>query len=191
MISKHSFARLIMVALMSLALPSTSVLAATAKTTKPAPAKSDRGLPMVVEADTADYQDIEQTSHFKGRVILTQGTMRIEADMVETITDPEGYQYAVATMNKGGLVHFTQTRAGSNEIMKAQGSKLVYDSKTNHVILTRNAQRQRLTPTGGLIDHINGDELVYNQLTEVFESHQIKNAKGRTRVVITPNSNVK
>lgn len=189
MVFKHNIARLLVTTLVILALPSATVFAAPpAKTAKPKAA--ERGLPMLVEADTADYQDIEQVSHFRGRVILTQGSMRIEADMVETIADPEGYQYATATMKKGGLVHFSQNRAGSNELMKAQGTKLVYDGKQNLVILTGKAQMQRLTPQGGLIDQINGDELVYNQLAEVFESHKV-NSKTRTRVVITPNSKVK
>ena len=34
------------------------------------------------------------------------------------------------------------------------------------------------------MDQINGEELTYNQLTEVFESNV--NRKGRTHVLITP-----
>jgi hypothetical protein len=50
---------------------------------------------------------------------------------------------------------------------------------------------RRLTPSGQLIDKIDGDELVYNQLTEVFESRVVPGVAGRTRVIITPNSQTK
>ncbi len=152
---------------------------------------SDRKLPFVVEADAATYTDITQTSVFTGRVILTQGTTRIDADRVETIVDPEGYQYATATMNGGGLVQYQQKREGTNEIIKAQGQQLVYDGQQNLVVLSKKAQMRRLTPSGQLIDKIDGDELVYNQLTEVFESRVVPGVAGRTRVIITPNSQTK
>ncbi|MGL4766667.1 MAG: lipopolysaccharide transport periplasmic protein LptA [Formosimonas sp.] len=153
--------------------------------------KMDRRLPFVVEANEATYTDITQTTVFKGRVILTQGSTRIEADHVETIVDPEGYQYATATMNGAGLVHFKQTRAGTNEILTAQGQKLIYDGRQNLVVLSGQAQMKRLTPQGRLIDKIDADELVYNQLTEVFESHNNPNTHERTRVIITPKTQAK
>lgn len=151
----------------------------------------DRRLPFVVEADTASYSDITQTSVFTGRVILTQGTTRIEADKIETIVDPEGYQFATASMTGGGLVRFQQQRAGSNEVIKAKGRQVIYDGKQNLVVLSQNAQMRRLSPSGRLIDQIDGDELVYNQLTEIFESRVIPGASGRTRVIVTPNSQAK
>lgn len=153
---------------------------------------ADRRLPFVVESDAATYTDITQTSVFTGRVILTQGTTRIEADHVETIVDPEGYQFATATMSaKGGLVQIEQKREGTNEIIKGQAHKLIYDGKQNLILLSGQAQMRRLTPSGQLIDKIDADELVYNQLTEVFESHAKPSGTGRTRVIITPNSQAK
>ncbi|TDR30809.1 lipopolysaccharide transport periplasmic protein LptA [Hydromonas duriensis] len=150
---------------------------------------SDRQKPITVEADGVTYKDITQTSLFTGKVILTQGSMMIQADQMETVTDPEGYQFATASMtNKSGMVKFSQKREGSNEIIKAQANKLIYDGKQNIIVLSDRAQMQRFSPNGKLIDQINGDELVYNQLTEVFESHTLAGVPGRTRVVITPAS---
>lgn len=152
---------------------------------------SDRNLPFLVEADAATYKDITQTTVFTGRVILTQGTIRIEADRVETIIDAEGYQFARATMSGGGLVQFTQVREGTNEIIKGQGAQLTYDGKSNNIEFAGHAQMRRLTPAGVMIDKIDGDILVYNQLTEIFESHASPKNAGRTRVIITPQSQAK
>ncbi|AXF84777.1 Lipopolysaccharide export system protein LptA [Ephemeroptericola cinctiostellae] len=175
--------RFLLAGLLAIALPSVVLYAQNSK--------YDRSQPLVVEADGATYTDITQTSVFTGSVILKQGSMVITADHVETIVDPEGYQYATASMEKGGLVKFTQKREGTNEVMKAQGNKLIYDGKQNLIVLSNKAQMQRYSAAGKLLDQINGDELVYNQLTEVFESHAVPGVPGRTRVIITPNSNIK
>jgi lipopolysaccharide export system protein LptA len=182
MLSKKNIAACLAIALLSSAnLP--------AKTTKKAP--NERALPLKVEADSAVYTDVTQTSLFKGRVILIQGSMKIEADNVETIVDPEGYQYATATMNGNGLVKFEQKRQGTNEIIKGQGKVLIYDGKQNLVQFSQTAQMRRLGANGNLLDKLDGDELVYNQLTELFESHALPGGTGRTRMIITPNTQSK
>lgn len=168
-----------------LALANLGVFAQNKQTT------NERSLPLQVESDHAVYSDITQTGTFTGRVILTQGSMRIDADHVETIVDPEGYQYATATMNKNGLVHFEQKMQGTNEILKAQGQKLIFDGKQNLIVFSKKAQMRRLTPQNQLIDKIDSDELVYNQLTEVFESRALPNASERSRAIITPKTQIK
>lgn len=174
------FKRFFIPALLALMLPTAFLHAQSGK--------SDRTQPLNAEADAAQYTDITQTTLFTGNVILTQGSMTIRAERVEAIVDPEGYQFASASMPKGGLVKFTQKREGTNETIKAQASKLIYDGKQNLVVLSNKAQMQRFDAKGKLIDQINGDELVYNQLTEVFESRPVPGVPGRTRVIITPTS---
>lgn len=170
-------------------LASFALIALIAPTLINAAGSTNRNLPFVVEADNAVYTDIEQTSQFSGNVILTQGTMVIHAANVETIVDPEGYQYATAKGGNKGLVHFRQKREGTNEWIDAYGEELIYDGKQNLIHLRSKAIMRRSSPAGKLIDEIKGDELVYNQLTEVFESKNIPGASGRTKVIITPNSN--
>jgi lipopolysaccharide transport protein LptA len=119
-------------------------------------------------------------------VVLQQGTMRIQAQTVETLVDPEGYQYATAKGGEKGLVQFQQKRDGTNETIKAQAEQLLYDGKNNVIVLAKHAQAQRVDAQGKVIDQINADELTYNQLTEVFETNP-KNT-GRTHVLITPRS---
>ena len=148
---------------------------------------TDRSQPFTIEADTAQYSDVTQSARFTGRVILQQGTMQIQAQTVETLVDPEGYQYATAKGGEKGLVHFQQKRDGSNEIVKAQAEQLLYDGKNNLIVLAKRARAQRLDAKGKLIDQIDAEELTYNQLTEVFETNT--KGQGRTHVLISPKSN--
>ncbi len=145
---------------------------------------NDRGQPINIEADAVTYSDVTQTSTFTGHVILTQGSMQIQSNTVEVIITPEGYNYATAKGGANGLVHFRQKRDGASDWMEGQGEQLLYDSKSNVVTLSKRAQVRRVDAQGKLMDQINGEELTYNQLTEVFESNV--NRKGRTHVLITP-----
>ncbi len=145
---------------------------------------ADRTVPFTLEADSVVYSDVTQTAQFTGRVILSQGSMRISAQTVETMVDPEGYQFATAKAGANGWVQFEQKRDGSNEIIRAQAKQLLYDGKNNVIVLAQQARAQRLTAQGKLIDQISADELTYNQLTEVFETNP--QGQGRTHVLIAP-----
>ena len=145
---------------------------------------TDRSQPFTIEADTAQYSDVTQSARFTGRVVLQQGTMQIQSDTVDTLVDPEGYQYATAKGGEKGLVYFEQKRDGTNETVKAQAEQLLYDGKNNLIVLAKRARAQRLDAKGKLIDQIDAEELTYNQLTEVFETNT--KGQGRTHVLISP-----
>ena len=55
--------------------------------------KADRNKPMNVEADVLRYDDVQQTTVFTGRVVLTKGSITIRGAKLEVRQDPEGYQY--------------------------------------------------------------------------------------------------
>ena len=147
---------------------------------------ADRGMPFIIEADTVAYSDVTQTAKFTGRVILQQGTTRIQAQTVETMVDPEGYQFATAKGGANGLVQFEQKRDGSTEILRAQAEQLLYDGKNNVIVLAKRARAERVNAQGKVIERIDANELTYNQLTEVFESNS--QGQGRTHVMISPRS---
>ena len=115
---------------------------------------------------------------------MTQGSMQIQANSVEVIITPEGYNYATAKGGANGLVHFRQKRDGASDWMEGQGEQLLYDNKSNVITLAKRAQVRRVDAKGKLLDQISGEELTYNQLTEVFQSNAER--KGRTHVIITP-----
>ena len=101
---------------------------------------NDRSQPITIEADAVTYSDVTQTSVFSGHVILTQGSMRIQANTVEVVIDPQGYQYATAKGGANGLVRFRQQRDGANDWMEGQAENLLYDGKTNVITLASTTQ---------------------------------------------------
>jgi lipopolysaccharide export system protein LptA len=63
--------------------------------------KADQNKPMNVEADSLRYDDVNQTSVFTGKVVITKGTIVIRGAKVNVRQDPEGYQYGVVTSEPG------------------------------------------------------------------------------------------
>ena len=63
--------------------------------------KADRTKPMNVEADALRYDDVNQTSVFTGKVVLTKGTIVIRGAKVTVKQDAEGYQFGVVTSEPG------------------------------------------------------------------------------------------
>jgi lipopolysaccharide export system protein LptA len=147
---------------------------------------ADRSRPFQLEADSAEYSDVTQTARFTGRVVLTQGSMRIEAATIETLLDPEGYSFATAKSAAKSWVQFEQKRDGTNEIIRARAKQLLYDGKNNVIVLAGQARAQRFSAQGALLNEISAEELTYNQLTEIFETNVSE--RGRTHIVIVPES---
>ena len=57
--------------------------------------KADRNKPMNVESDALRYDDLQQTSVFTGRVVLTKGTILIRGARIDVRQDAEGYQLSL------------------------------------------------------------------------------------------------
>ncbi|PTN12579.1 lipopolysaccharide transport periplasmic protein LptA [Nitrosomonas aestuarii] len=150
--------------------------------------RADRDKPIHLEADRATVEDINRkdstrVSVFTGNVILTQGTLRINADKVIMKEDINGFRFATAT---GNLVSFRQKRDGIDEYIEGWSRRVEYDSKTDKIELFRQARLKR-----GL-DEVNGDYISYNMNSEFFqvigsnERGVETGADNRVRIIIQP-----
>src|SRR4051812_38463229 len=83
--------------------------------------KADRNKPMNIESDALRYDDLNQTSVFTGRVVLTKGTIIIRGARVDVRQDAEGYQYGVVTAEPGKLAYYRQKREGVDQFMEGEG----------------------------------------------------------------------
>ena len=72
--------------------------------------KADRNKPMNVEADALRYDDVNQTSVFTGKVVVSKGSILIRGAKVDVRQDPEGYQFGTITAEPGKLAYFRQKR---------------------------------------------------------------------------------
>ena len=127
--------------------------------------RADREKPMHLEADRATVGDVNRKegsriSTFTGNVVLTQGTMRINADKVIMKEDLQGFRHATAT---GDLVSFRQKRDRMNEYVEGWSERAEYDSKADKIELFRQARLKRGS------DEVQGDYISYDMNTEFFK----------------------
>jgi lipopolysaccharide export system protein LptA len=127
--------------------------------------RADRDKPIHLEADSATVEDVNRKegsriSVFTGNVILTQGTLRINADKVIMKEDAQGFRYATAT---GDLVSFRQKRDRLNEYVEGWSERAEYDSKTDKIELFRRARLKRGS------DEVQGDYIAYDMNSEFFK----------------------
>lgn len=91
------------------ALPWALAAALCALAAPPAAAeKSDRSQPMNIEADQLKHDELQQTSVFTGRVVVTKGSIVLRGARLEVRQDAEGYQSAVVTGGGGKRAFFRQ-----------------------------------------------------------------------------------
>jgi lipopolysaccharide export system protein LptA len=141
---------------------------------------ADRERPIHLESDVVVVDNINQTSVFEGKVELTQGTLRIQAEKVVLTQDKEGYQHCTAT---GKLASFRQKQEGSNDYMEGYGERIEYDTRTETVDFFGQARIKREG------DDVRGDHINYSTKTEVFQvsgdtSDANSPSRGRAHAVI-------
>ncbi len=153
--------------------------------------RADKDKPLVLEADNASYDDVKQIYTLTGNVVLTKGTMVLKSDAAEIRTDPEGYQYAVATAKAGKQAYIRQKREGVDEYMDGWGDRIEYDGKQELSKLIGHARMARLQGAK-LVDEIRGAVLTYDSRNEFYtaagggDNTSAGNPSGRVRAVLSP-----
>ena len=150
--------------------------------------KADRNKPMNVESDALRYDDLNQTSIFTGRVVLTKGTILIRGAKLDVRQDADGYQFGLVTAEPGKRAFFRQKREALDEFIEGEGETIEYDSKADTVKFIRKALLRRYRGTN-LSDEFTGALIVYNNLTDVFtvDGSAVKGSPpGRVRAMLTP-----
>jgi lipopolysaccharide export system protein LptA len=150
--------------------------------------KADRTKAMNVEADALRYDDLNQTSVFTGRVVVTKGTIVIRGARVDVRQDPEGYQHGVVTAETGKLAFYRQKREGVDEFIEGEGEVIEYDGKADRVKFIKRAELRRYR--GATVsDEMVGSVITYDNGTDVFTvdgGPASPAVGGRIRAVISP-----
>ena len=129
--------------------------------------KADRNKPMNVEADALRYDDLNQTSVFTGRVVVSKGTILIRGARVNVRQDPEGYQYGVVTAEPGKLAYYKQKREGLDEYIEGEADTIEYDGKADRVKFIKRAELRRLRGAT-VADEMTGSLITYDNTNDVF-----------------------
>ncbi len=153
--------------------------------------RADKDKPLVLEADNASYDDVKQIYTLTGNVVLTKGTMVLKSDDAEIRTDPEGYQYAVATAKAGKQAYIRQKRDNVDEYMDGWGDRIEYDGKQEISKLIGHARMARLQGAK-IVDEIRGAVLTYDSRNEFYtaaggdDNASAGSPSGRVRAVLSP-----
>jgi lipopolysaccharide export system protein LptA len=153
--------------------------------------RADKDKPLVLEANNASYDDVKQIYTLTGNVVLTKGTMVLKSDAAQIRTDPEGYQYAVATANPGRQAYIRQKRDGVDEYIDGWGDRIEYDGKQEMSKLIGHARAARIAGAKTL-DEIRGAVITYDSRNEYYtaaggdNNTSAGNPSGRVRAVLSP-----
>jgi lipopolysaccharide export system protein LptA len=129
--------------------------------------RADRDKPMNVEADALRYDDVQQTSVFTGRVVVTKGTITIRGAKMVVRQDPEGYQYGVVTAEPGHLAFFRQKREGVDEWIEGEAEVIDYDGRADRVKFIGKAVMRRLRGAT-LSDETSGSVITYDNANDRY-----------------------
>jgi lipopolysaccharide export system protein LptA len=155
--------------------------------------KADRSKPMNVEADALRYDDLQQTSVFTGRVVVTKGSIVIRGARMTVRQDPEGYQFGTVHAEPGKQAFFRQKREGIDEFIEGEAETIEYDGRADRVRFVGKAEMRRLRGAT-VADETSGSVITYDNTNDQFTvdgaagSATPSNPGGRVRATLAPRS---
>jgi lipopolysaccharide export system protein LptA len=154
--------------------------------------RGDRSKPMNLESDQPCTVDlIKQTHACSGNVVISQGTLLIQAERVEVRQSPEGYQFAVASGTEARPARYRQRRNDIDEYVEGSADRIDYDGRANTVKLTGRADVRRLHGAV-VVDEIHGSAITWDSVAELFNVRggtvTPDNPGGRVRATLMPRS---
>ena len=155
--------------------------------------KADRDKPFNIEADSLVHDELKQISVFKGRAVLTKGSMQMRGERIEIRQDPDGYQFGLILPEPNKRSFFRQKREGVDEFIEGEALRIDYDGRADQVILNDQAEVRRYRGAV-LADQMTGKRIVYNNLSDVFTidgqkaGETGKSTGARVRATLAPRS---
>ncbi len=160
--------------------------------------RGDRSKPLEVESDGAGgapgaVMDLtKKTVLISGNVVITQGSMRIQADRVELRETPDGRRTAFAIGTAAKPASFRQKRDRVDEYVEANAERIEYDSRSDQIRFVGDARSRRLV--GNVVaDEATAQVITYDNVADVVSLQGGTAANGttpatpgRTRLVLMP-----
>src|SRR4029079_9883331 len=130
--------------------------------------KADREKNIEFQGDTGGGNAETKTGELVGHVIITQGTMSIQADRV---TFKQNADNSLSATAYGNPVRFREKRDGADDYYEGYAQRIVYDVEKRFVELFENA----LLKKAG--DEIRSNYISYSAATENFSAEGRPDAK--------------
>jgi len=130
--------------------------------------KADREKNIEFQGDTGGGNAETKTGELVGHVIITQGTMTIQADRV---TFKQNADNSLSATAYGNPVRFREKRDGADDYYEGYAQRIVYDGEKRFIELFENA----LLKKAG--DEIRSNYISYSAATENFSAEGRPDAK--------------
>ena len=143
--------------------------------------ESDREQPIRIQADAAIVDETSGSSVYKGNVIITQGTLEVTANEVETFTAAGEVIQIIATTGKDSkvLAHYQQQINEAMEMVVADAQKITYLIQEERLHLAGNASLQKVQ------DVFTGQLLSYDLERGIVNLNSL-GGSDRVKMTITP-----
>ena len=141
---------------------------------------SDRNQPLSLVADRATFNDKTGITTYTGNVVITQGTMKLQADSIVANLDAQR-ELSMITAN-GSPARFQQQIDAKKGLAKGQAQKIVYNASTGIISLTGNAFLEQNGAS------IRGASLKYSMNKGDIEAtgSGANTSSGRVEIIIPP-----
>lgn len=143
--------------------------------------QADSSKPTQIEANKMQADDVRRLTIFEGKVVVTRGTLKIEADRIVVHQDAEGYQHSTAT---GRPVRFRQKLdpkppATEGGWMEGEALRIEMDDRSGKIELYEAARVNRAG------DEVAGNYILVDQRADFFSVTPGK-GDGRVRATLQP-----
>jgi len=138
---------------------------------------SDKNAPVDIEADSGEIDQATGTTIYQGDVIITQGSMKLEARKVTVQYKNKRPHQLTAT---GKPARFKQKPDESKPWVHGTGNKIEYLIHSEELVLTGNAELQQ----DG--DSFRSDRIVYDRAKAKLKAGAAAQGKQRVKVTIQP-----
>lgn len=155
--------------------------AAVAISTNALALPGDAEQPIHISADSASRNEQTGVTRYKGRVELSQGTLKIAGQVVEIRQNSAGDVTTIIA--RGELAHFQQQPQLNEPLTHAYGKVLDYNVRTEELVITGNAK-----VTQGS-DRFSGNKIIYDMQKSTVNAFSGKPSQGqseRVQMVIQP-----
>jgi len=143
---------------------------------------TDGEQPINIEADKATIDNIKRVVTYEGEVIVSQGSIRINADIVKMNYTPK--QEIKKIVAKGKPVYFMQSLDNGEEL-KAEANKIEYDAFKNILYLRDKAELRKVI--SGKDSYIStAPRIIYNIEDSIIQADKGKSKNKRISVTFKP-----